>query len=235
MRIWDISPGYLNRNSLLGEHNELHALVSICLNNKKGYAHHPETLRWKDYLGALAVRHELLVAEMTLRGYAHQSPLSVEPDPTRWPVQYVDPPARQFALLREKYRAREPGRIPLPNNAQELWAHHKYSVLARDPNLYRKLGQRVASWRSRDFNALAQELSELLRCPPTVGGLRNALDHMWGYISDYVTDEQRCEADKSPQAKLSLIQQLADAHRVTYLMHSTALSELHMWLSKEAL
>jgi hypothetical protein len=68
MRIWDIHPGYLNRNSLLGEHRELHALVSICVHGKKGYAHHPETLRWREFLHALALRHDILVAEMELRG-----------------------------------------------------------------------------------------------------------------------------------------------------------------------
>jgi len=29
MRLWDINPGYLNRQSLLGEHRELHGIVSI--------------------------------------------------------------------------------------------------------------------------------------------------------------------------------------------------------------
>ena len=43
MRIWDLSPGYLNRGSLLGEHRELHGLHSIIVNGKKGYANHPET------------------------------------------------------------------------------------------------------------------------------------------------------------------------------------------------
>ena len=46
MRIWDINPGYLNRQSLLGEHRELHGIVSIIRDNKKGYSRHPETLRW---------------------------------------------------------------------------------------------------------------------------------------------------------------------------------------------
>jgi len=35
MRIWDIHPGYLNRQSLLGEHRELHGIFSI-ITNKKG-------------------------------------------------------------------------------------------------------------------------------------------------------------------------------------------------------
>ena len=57
MRIWDIDAGYLNRQSLLGEHRELHAIVSIIVNDKRGYSHHPETLRWIGRGWALAQRH----------------------------------------------------------------------------------------------------------------------------------------------------------------------------------
>jgi uncharacterized protein YbgA (DUF1722 family) len=228
MRIWDIHPGYLNRNSLLGEHRELHALVSICVHGKKGYAHHPETLRWREFLHALALRHDILVAEMELRGYRHHSPLVIAPDHTSWPAHYVDPPARQFEVLRAKYRTKESGRIPLPRSVQQLWAQHKYSVLARDPVIYRELGRRVAN--ALDFAQLSQELVELLRRPPTRGGLRNAIEHMWGYVSDYASSDQRRQAAQDIARALDLIQQLAYAHQVTYLLHSTALSELTVWL-----
>ncbi len=60
MRIWDIDPGYLNRQSLLGEHRELHALVSIVVNGKQGYSQHPETIRWLKYGWALKYRHKQL-------------------------------------------------------------------------------------------------------------------------------------------------------------------------------
>jgi Pyrimidine dimer DNA glycosylase len=76
MRIWDISPKRLCRNHLLGEHRELHAIWSVLVNGKKGYARHPETLRWRGKLKALYSRHDALVREMTVRGYTHQSPLS---------------------------------------------------------------------------------------------------------------------------------------------------------------
>ncbi|MFC2168761.1 pyrimidine dimer DNA glycosylase/endonuclease V [Acidobacteriota bacterium] len=75
MRIWDISPKELCRNHLLGEHAELHALWSIITGGKKGYSHHPETLRWFGKLKALYNRHEQLVKEMERRGYNHRSPL----------------------------------------------------------------------------------------------------------------------------------------------------------------
>jgi hypothetical protein len=76
MRIWDISPDKLCRNHLLGEHRELHAIWKIITENKKGYAHHPETLRWRGKLNALYIRHNYLVKEMKKRGYNHKSPLN---------------------------------------------------------------------------------------------------------------------------------------------------------------
>ena len=78
MRIWDISPKRLCRNHLLGEHRELHAIWSVLVNGKKGYAHHPETLRWRGKLRALYGRHDALVQEMAVRGYQHRSPVAEE-------------------------------------------------------------------------------------------------------------------------------------------------------------
>ena len=75
MRIWDIAPKRLCRNHLLGEHRELHAIWSVLVKGKKGYARHPETVRWRGKLKALYCRHDALVREMALRGYEHRTPL----------------------------------------------------------------------------------------------------------------------------------------------------------------
>jgi hypothetical protein len=76
MRVWDISPRILCRQHLLGEHRELHGLWNIHVHHKQGYSRHPETCRWQGKLKALYLRHELLVKEMTRRGYRHASPLN---------------------------------------------------------------------------------------------------------------------------------------------------------------
>jgi hypothetical protein len=75
LRVWDIPPDKLCKNHLLGEHNEIHGLWSIIINNKKGYSKHPETLRWKGKLKALYNRHEKIVDEMKRRNFNHKSPL----------------------------------------------------------------------------------------------------------------------------------------------------------------
>ena len=76
MRIWDLPPERLCRNHLLGEHRELHAIWSVLTNNKTGYSHHPEVIRWRGRLKALYLRHKNIVKEMGNRGYRHNSPLN---------------------------------------------------------------------------------------------------------------------------------------------------------------
>jgi len=103
MRIWDLPPETLCRRHLLGEHRELHAIWSILTTGKKGYAHHPETRRWRGKLRALSLRHEDLVREMSRRGYKHQSPLDIrlasgEADQR----EFVDSPETQKKILRKK-------------------------------------------------------------------------------------------------------------------------------------
>lgn len=103
MRVWDISPKRLCRNHLLGEHRELHAIWSVLVNGKKGYARHPETLRWKGKLRALYSRHEALVSEMAVRGYRHRSPLpKKQASGGACQEVFVDTPKRQLELLRSK-------------------------------------------------------------------------------------------------------------------------------------
>jgi pyrimidine dimer DNA glycosylase len=78
MRVWDVDVRCLCDRHLLGEHRELHAIWTILTAGKRGYANHPETLRWRGRLAALYARHEAEVAEMAHRGFRHASPL----DPT---------------------------------------------------------------------------------------------------------------------------------------------------------
>ncbi len=231
MRIWDISPGYLNRGSLLGEHRELHGMVAIFKHGHKGYSRHPETLRWLGYGWALKQRHKLLVAEMQLRGYQDKSPVDLRAKIDQWPKFYIDLPHAQFGVLRQKYIAKEPGRIALPKNAQQLWSQHKYSILARDNDRYQSIGRRVAAMSPRaGYAELANELTELLRQRPTPGGIQNALLHMWGYVSDDYRDEKH-GIEHWPLTKLcSSVQTLAITNQVSYLQSSTALSELAAWL-----
>jgi len=234
MRVWDINPGYLNRQSLLGEHRELHGIVSIVVQSKGGYSNHPEVSRWRGYGWALRQRHQLLAAEMSLRGFTDSSPVLTRSNKGKWPETYIDHPFRQFELLESKYTNREQGRIPLPKTAQQLWSHHKYSVLARDINIYREIGHKVSRITiEKEFHDLAMTVTELLRLPPTVGGIRNSLQHMWGHVSDYPYASSNHQVESWSLIKLlEEIRWRALARKDTYLISSTALSELKAWIPK---
>jgi uncharacterized protein YbgA (DUF1722 family) len=134
---------------------------------------------------------------------------------------YIDSPGEQIAILGRKYAGRDHGRIRLPRSNQELWAAHKYSVLARDQAAYRAIGRRVSRLRrGADLAPLALELVEILRRPPAAGDLCNAVLHMWGHVRD-------------PAAARSfrVLQRRAVERAEPYLIGSTALSELAVWLA----
>ncbi len=226
MRIWDIDPGYLSRGHLLAEHRELHALVAVLDRDLPGFENQPELARWRAFRPALAERHRWLVHEFELRGLGHHSPLAdacAHPAPA-WPDTFVTAPGAQLALLAARTQDRAQGRIPLPGSAQELWAQHKYSVMARDPLLAKSIGREVAA-KALDLPDLALQLVALLRTAPPAGRLRNALQHMWGYVGDFGH-----AAPTDPLALLRLTQRLALENDVSYLTASTALGELARYL-----
>ena len=103
MRIWDVPPHILCRAHLLGEHRELHATWAILTEGKRGYARHPEVVRWQGKLRALFLRHDALVTEMASRGYNHRTPLD-ESLATGASVQdgFVDGLEAQYMLLQAK-------------------------------------------------------------------------------------------------------------------------------------
>jgi len=231
MRVWDLSAGYLNRQSLLGEHRELHGIYSILTQNKTGYASHPETVRWVRTLSGLAMRHRQLAVEMSLRGYVDRTPIRVTVSRAKWPGVFVTEPADQIVLLRAKYVGKEKGRIPLPRSAQELWAHHKYSVMARSPESYRTIGRAVARMRrGAGLSSLTTDLVWILRDTPSEGRLTNALEHMWGHVREHASPDDVVAARKSLGLMLARTQQLASHVREPFLLSSTALSELAMYV-----
>ena len=103
MRIWDLPPSKLCRNHLLGEHRELHAMWAVITEKKKGYALHPETIRWKGKLKAMYLRHNELVKEMNSRGYNHKSPLDKRKATGKSKQDVLlDVPSKQIQILKQK-------------------------------------------------------------------------------------------------------------------------------------
>lgn len=236
MRVWDVAAGYLNRGSLLGEHREIHGIAAILAHGKRGYSRHPETVRWQRCEHGLVQRHLLLVAEMRLRGYCHDSPMALRVKARRWPNVFVTEPADQFVLLRAKYHGVENGRIELPRSAQELWSQHKYSVMARDPELYRSVGRRVSRLRGMSgFRELSAELVSILRTPPPYRRAVNAIEHMWGHVSRNASRGERRTTSMDPWLLLQRTQELATQLNEPFIRESTALSELAVYLDASGL
>ena len=230
MYIWDINPGYLNNESLFIEHDEIQKLYSIILNNKKIYQNDPEIKRWSKHLGALSIRHSLIISEMTLRGFwSSNSSIKLDNKKNIWPHQYIHEPKQQFDILFSKYKNKKSGRIPLPTSGQNLWSQHKYSVMARNLNEYKKIGRYLSNIKPNQcFSSLSKDLTELLREKPDLGGIRNSLHHMWGYFKNYNFNVDVDSLDLD--SLLSHIQICAYKKKDLYILGSTALSELRVWI-----
>ncbi|OZG74569.1 hypothetical protein BTA51_06110 [Hahella sp. CCB-MM4] len=161
-------------------------------------------------------RWNLLMAEMTLR-HGPVRPFIHEISEPLWPSQ----PDSEDLL---PYSSSD-GRIPLPANSQQLWAQHKYSVMARSPSLYQSIGPELARG-ALTIRELWLQLETSLQQAPNEGGLRNAVQHMWGYIKS----SSSLKPDTAPLPHLFReIQQQALRQQCQYLLHSTALGEFAYW------
>lgn len=80
MRMWAIDPSRLCRQHLLGEHVELHMMVGSLNKGISMEGYYTKGLVDTDQIEA---RHEALVAEMTVRGMRHKSPLPAFVNPHR--------------------------------------------------------------------------------------------------------------------------------------------------------
>lgn len=75
VRIWCTPLYFLNRQRLLGEHHELHIILSAILRGKGAWYNHPQTKRFYKHIGQLIDRHNQQVEEFKRRKYKHHSPL----------------------------------------------------------------------------------------------------------------------------------------------------------------
>jgi len=180
---------------------------------------------WQGHDGALVVRLNQLIGEMRLRGIATPNFLAVPKGAVIWPARYSLTPAEQFAQLAQRAQAGKVGRISLPKSEHEIWARYKYSIMARNHNTYQLFGRLVAA-RAFSYNDLLLEMVNAKRVTPPETDLRNALQHMWGYVSAY--SKMRPDT-ASPADLLQEVQIQAKAHNVQYLINSTALGELSLW------
>ncbi|MGB0468224.1 MAG: DUF1722 domain-containing protein [Pontibacterium sp.] len=78
---------------------------------------------------------------------------------------------------------------------------------------YKEIGRQVSVLSlDNDFLELATTLVEILRIQPSEGGIRNALQHMWGYVSALEDTPQGVFEQWSLKELLSEIQSRALKH-----------------------
>jgi uncharacterized protein YbgA (DUF1722 family) len=58
----------------------------------------------------------------------------------------------------------------------------------------------------------------------------NALLHMWGYVSRYVSKPHRAQLETDLKSLANTLRHLVFKHQVTYLVHSTALNDLMVYV-----
>lgn len=221
----DLSPGFFD-NELLGEQMRR---VSVYMDSKSYGTTTPKStlpLYWHGYEDALAVRINELMAEMQLRKIPTPEWIRLTDEAIVWPVVPEKSLMEQYTFLVERAKQGKVGRIRLPQSPHELWASYKYSTLARNHKAYLQFGQRVAA-RSIDFESLLSQLSAVCRVQPSIGCLRNSLQHMWGYVSKF----SKVDPNKATLVGLlAEVQLQAVEHADTYLLNSTSLSDLAAWL-----
>jgi len=229
MYIWDINPGYLNNEDLIDEYRTLQAIDALF---HRSPTIPPNFSFLRDKRPILSLRKALIAIELKLRNHKLSSLDHSTFEKRKPPIPLIESPDQQMEKLKRKYRSSTSGRIPIPLNAQQLWVQHKYSIMARDPNLYKKIGQELANSNDKKVSkTLIVKFVHLLRNPPQKGTLANALQHMWGYVADFMPNP--VATTESPSQMLNLIQHLSKEHNIQYLLHSTALCELEFWVQPD--
>ncbi|WP_225445591.1 DUF1722 domain-containing protein [Paenibacillus arenosi] len=132
----------------------------------------------------------------------------------------------------------------IKKQAEQFWAVSKYDVMARGYASYKQISAcyRDAS-TTADYEAAIHNISHTLDVLPyTMKGLRTSIEHMWGYVSKHVHEQERStfqqafeavdwqsiaseqEAFDTAVPLLSLIQEFAAKYEVAYIKQTMARS-----------
>lgn len=222
-RIFDLDAGFLDDELLSGQMRLLVGLVSTDRGRSAGDR---LPIEWQGHEDALTLRLNQLMGEMTLRGMAVPGEVKVTSETIIWPPLAAQALSEEISYIAARATEGKKGRIRVPRNDHELWATYKYSLLARNRQAYESFGRRVAA-RAVPLETLWLAMVNASRVAPQEGGIRNALQHMWGYVSEHSTLSPQVD---DLDALASEVQRLARTHEVSYLINSTALGELRAWL-----
>lgn len=78
MRIWGVDPSLMCKAHLLGEHREMHALISMVRLGTKQKQLEAHCRLQQVAIHEIYDRHEVLAQEISRRGWNHKTPMSEE-------------------------------------------------------------------------------------------------------------------------------------------------------------
>lgn len=84
MRLWSLSPKYLDRMGLLGVWREALLAQQVLAGRTKGYQHHPQLIRFQnqaDPLSAIGTYLTHIAHEAQMRSYQFDTGLIIHPEP----------------------------------------------------------------------------------------------------------------------------------------------------------
>ncbi|AQP54490.1 hypothetical protein CBF34_01605 [Vagococcus penaei] len=117
-------------------------------------------------------------------------------------------------------------------NAQNLWAYYKYDVMAHSQKHYQQIRQlfKYNQWSEEKNSTFHYLIEDALNTPATIGSLKNAYQHIWGYFKKVATKEEK-ETFLILLNTLSLtndevkpfLAQLSIIYQIDYLLNSSLL------------
>lgn len=134
MRLWTISPKYLDTKGLVALWRETLLAKNVLLGNTKGYKNHPQLDRFKateDPVGYIEQYLMDIYAESLLRGY------NFNKDKINWDYKYIDLPTLEvssgqimyeFKHLLEKLYKRDIERYYLYANTDIIELHSLFNI-----------------------------------------------------------------------------------------------------------
>lgn len=74
---------------------------------------------------------------------------------------------------------------------ERAWARYKYSILEHDPHAYQQIRNLLKDKQAYPAQEFYQLVESALATPIEAGTFRNAVQHVWGYVSNLATEQER--------------------------------------------
>jgi UV DNA damage endonuclease len=119
---------------------------------------------------------------------------------------------------------------PLITTLEKAWAHHKYAVLEKDPEIYQRIRTLLKNKTDPDEALFFSLIEKAYAQEDQLGRQNNALLHVWGYFKHRATPEEKAMFEDKHSRWLILevsidevrktLFELALKYKVDYLLDS---------------